>query len=161
MQTYLLKSRLAIPQNIKRAAPITLVAFIIAACLHDLHCILTAKGGLFITYLPFLLLLVESALAIRIIMIYLQGNVNASQVPLVQGNQFGIVYSSPVDSPDGIRQHNLDSVLKRERRLELQELVMWNYQKQFLSFFLRMWHLFHLCHRRCKEPKFIVAHLDP
>lgn len=124
MQTYLLKSRLAIPQNIKRATPITLVAFIIAACLHDLHCILTAKGGLFITSLPFLLLLVESALAIRIIMIYLQGNVNASQVPLVQGNQFGIVYSSPVDSPDGIRQHNLDSVLKRERRLELQELVM-------------------------------------
>lgn len=66
----------------------------------------------------------ESALAIRIIMIYLQGNVNASQVPLVQGNQFGIVYSSPVDSPDGIRQHNLDSVLKRKARLELQELII-------------------------------------
>lgn len=32
--------------------------------------------------LPFLLLLVESELTIRIIMIYLQGNVNASQVPL-------------------------------------------------------------------------------
>lgn len=135
MQTYLLKSRLAIHPNIKRAAPITSVAFIIAACLHDLHCILAAKGGLFITSLPFLLLLVESALAIRIIMIYLQGNVNASQVPSVQGNQFGIVYSSPVDSPDGIRQHNLDSVLKREARLELQELVMWNYQEQFWSFF--------------------------
>lgn len=134
MQTYLLESRLAIHQNIKRAAPITSVAFIIAACLHDLYFILAAKGGLFITSLPFLLLLVESALAIRIIMIYLQGNVNASQVPLVQGNQFGIVYLSPVDSPDGIRQHNFNSVLKREGRLELQELVMWNYQEQFWSF---------------------------
>lgn len=41
-----------------------------------------------------------------------------------QGNQFGIVYSSPVDSPDGIRQNNLESVLKREARLELQELIM-------------------------------------
>ena len=78
-----------------------------------------------------------------------------------QRNQFGIVYSSPVDSPDGIRQHNLESMLKREARLELQELIRWTYQEQFRSFFLRIQRVFHLCRTICREPKHTVAHLDP
>lgn len=52
-----------------------------------------------------------------------------------QGNLFGIVYSSPVDSPDGIRQNNLESVLKREARLELQELIMWTHYNSSNLFF--------------------------
>lgn len=81
MQTSLLKSRLVIHWHIKRAALImSLSLFCLFFC--DLHCIHAAKECHFITSLPFLLLFVESELVIRIIIIYLQGNVNASQVPL-------------------------------------------------------------------------------
>lgn len=77
-----------------------------------------------------------------------------------QGNQFGIVYSSPVDSPDGIRQHSLKPELKREARLEVQESIAWTYQESF-ALFLRIWQVFHLCCKTCKEPDCIVAHLAP
>lgn len=81
MQTSLLKSRFVIYRHIKRAALImSFLLFRLFFC--DLHCIHAAKECHFITSLPFLLLFVESDLAIRIIIIYLQGNVNASQVPL-------------------------------------------------------------------------------
>ena len=129
------------------------VTFIISSFLCDLHCIHAAEGCHFITSLPFLLLFVESELVIRIIIIYLQGNVNVSQAPL-GGREINLVLFTY-----SLRIHQMASnstIWSPCVRFKQQN--WWWEQEQFRFFVcLRMWPVFYIDSKTGKETK---AHLD-